>query len=178
MNPIFVDGWKCSKCRRVYTDKGIAGSCCFPLVCSCGAECQKPYTLCEKCLYEKRHSDYMGKDASLWDGVQMLTLYDDDRYFHDLDGALDHIAECEALDDDERVTQEMVEKYMVMLCERSWPREFCVADFFEDMLPEDCDTLPKGAAEIERAVNNWASAANWCSWCQGNKRLLLAEDGR
>jgi hypothetical protein len=169
-----IDAWKCLKCKRTYTEKEVAEKCCGIRTCECGRVIERRhYTLCDKCSDAAQFRRYMEFDALPWDGVQMLALYRDDRYFRDVDEVCEHIAECDDLDDDTPITQEMIEAHKVVLCDPTSPRTFYLSEHFAESIPEDCEP-PDGWKHIERIVNDWAARSNWHCWEPAKKRLLLS----
>ena len=66
MNPIELKGTRsdgkeayvhaCGKCGLVSRDNDEAERCCQPVICACGAECEKGWTACKAC----RDSNYAG----------------------------------------------------------------------------------------------------------------------
>jgi hypothetical protein len=83
----------CGKCGRVYAlGDGFVERCCAPVICECGAEARKGWTVCDACRHRKSDEKEAARRAAAtvveWDGNY---LYDaqGDRWFVDESEMLD-----------------------------------------------------------------------------------------
>lgn len=81
-----IKAWRCEKCNKSWVDKQVADKCCAEnkkTFCSkCGEQAQKGYTICEKCIEEKR---YENAKKIKYSDYQEEFLYDENKqeYYSD-----------------------------------------------------------------------------------------------
>lgn len=177
--PTQRSGWGCLTCGRFYDGddaERLARYCCAAdRPCDgCGKLTESKHRVrCNVCREKYWKKRYLDLPAEEWDGKQMLAVYDDDRYFHDVDELLEYIAEADNLDDVCELTQEMVDRHRIVLCEPHSPGGWDLRDQFADYLGEDQE--PPGNWEaVERIVNEYIKAHLVWSWMPADKRLKVS----
>jgi hypothetical protein len=158
-------GWMCSRCGTFYGNdpsaEHVARYCCsndFP--CECGARKGKHWTCCQSCRDKHDIERHAKRERRPWDGEQMLYSHVLDKYFSSPEDLCDHLEDNEDSRDRDAL--------QVVLCDPNRPRPFELVDFVSDDLPEDGDDFnPPGAAEIEKAVNDYLNGLGVLSWSPG-----------
>jgi hypothetical protein len=135
---------------------------CTHLICGCGAEMERSYTSCAACRDKKRLENYEAMPFKEWDGQTPLTLYDDDEYFWEEDGLLDH---CE-------MNEINPEDLRLVICKPNYAWEIDDDDY-RDILAKDhtlADTYPELADDIEKVNELIRKKEMPLSWGAGKYR--------
>lgn len=144
-------GWGCRGCGVLYRldfpdCKERAARCCHTPPCpGCGGKMDKHYLMCSSCASMVRLKSFQNKPEVPWDGEFPIAVFDDDKYFFDIDEVAYWI------DDLEEGTV-----FEFEACKEVQPRSFDVEEFLYDDLPEDGD-IP-GGPEFSETVNAWIKA--------------------
>lgn len=166
-----VQGWACLTCNRVFagasTDLDVARFCCATdLPCQtegCRERRGKPWIYCPACKEKYDAARYAAFPEKDWDGETPLVLFDDDRYFFDVDEIADDLEEHDLKIEDVRFE----------ICVPGPHPEFDMDDFLMDWLPEDMDSdVPP--ADINKIVNEWMGKNLPKVWVAGKMRPSLA----
>ena len=105
---------------------------CTHVRCSeCGKPVEKMWIACETCRRRQRTEKFAALDSRPWDGNEPVCIFDDDRFFWDLESFEEW---CE----DNGVKPEYVQ---LVFAKPVMGPTFDI-DSFADYLPEDCDDLP------------------------------------
>lgn len=158
-----VTGWMSADGRFFGKDEHMARYCgCTHMLCECGNEMKKGYGKCESCRRKKEQENYLNLPLVEWDGSTPLVIYNDDKYFFDESDIADY---CE-------INEVMPEDLRLCICE---PNLFTGVDYemWTDILPEDCDDLPKKLVEGIKVLNKLIGELPPASWSQGKKRTTI-----
>lgn len=86
----------CGKCRIIHREKQLADECCQARICVCGAECERYYTKCPKCVQGERefreHARFEKAEKlteTEWNGP--VVMPDSDQYFASVSDMLDEV---------------------------------------------------------------------------------------
>lgn len=135
---------------------------CTHKTCECGKPMKKYYMKCDDCrtkLSNQRYSELPFED---WDEKTPVVTYDGNDYFFDID---DIIVFCEELEIEPN-------QLMLVICEPNKMKDV-TSEYWEDIIPENMDNLPK---EIEEALENFNKVirnAEPLSWRPGKKRTTV-----
>ncbi|WP_020472418.1 hypothetical protein [Zavarzinella formosa] len=139
---------------------------CTHLLCDCGAEMDRGYTLCRSCRDKQRLERYEAMPFQEWDRTTPLTLHDDDEYFWDEDSVWDY---CE-------LNGIKPEGLRLVICEPNYAWEIEADDYYGDDLPEDQplnDVYPDLAEAIEKVNEMIRKKERPLSWGGGKYRTTL-----
>ena len=162
--------WACGKCRRLWglNDKHMAsGCCCTHMVCKCGGEHSKSWTMCDDCRCKGRLAAYYAKPEKEWDGEFPITISDSDVYFFDESDLLDYIAEMEC------PPEEIVNELRLSSCHPNKPRYFDINDWCSDDLADDGEV--SDARGIDEEINAILQGIGVLSWSSNNDRLNVSQ---
>ena len=96
---------------------------------------------CKDCSQAKHNEKYNKLPYQEWDGECCVCIYEDDKYFWDSDQIEEYCDDNDIKFDD----------LQLVICEPSEYRELS-SDFFEEIMPEDMDELPK---KIQDKINEF-----------------------
>lgn len=160
-----IKGWVCKKCHTYFgKHEDMARYCCATeQPCPCGRRnLNKNYTVCEVCRDKLKQERWEKRPRVEWDGETPLVA--GDRYFFSADDLGDWIAN----ETEWPPSREFIEGLHLELCEECEPIAFELSNITEDLLPSEHDgDLPEGAAEVEKAVNDWLQKHRPWSWIAG-----------
>ena len=169
-----IKGWVDSNGR--YWGDGKTGeraarySGCTHRECECGEIMDKMYTKCESCRARHARERYDARPKKEWDGITPLCDYDSGKFFfHDYD-LHDYIHDC--LADDEEFS---IEDLQLVICDPRRLREVN-SDYWEDVLPEDCEDLPHEVEEALEKLNKAIAKAPVISWTPGKFAAIVNLD--
>lgn len=155
-----IEGWVDKNGRFWGKDERAARySGCTHMICECGNEMKKGYTKCENCIAKGRREKYLAMPFKEWNGEDILVMFSEDVYFRDEDEILEYLEDSESKPED----------LMLCICE---PNYFTPLDGsqWDDVLPEDADTLPKGLSAIIDEFNEKLKQIPAASYSQGKFR--------
>jgi|AGTN01.3.fsa_nt_gi hypothetical protein len=164
-----VTGWVCKTCRRFFGEyeHGARYCCASSLPCET-EDCagRRPYhagyTVCDDCRSREmaeRWAKLYAEKAVAWDGETPLVGWDDDRYFFGEDDIADHVNDEVGEGDPYEKWHEQISQLRLVLCEPAKPREFSMAEYLSDDLPdEDHGGGGEDFAEIDKVVNDFIDA--------------------
>jgi hypothetical protein len=164
---VTVTGWR-SRNGHFYGDNEHLARWdgCTHLICDCGAEMDRTYTICRACRNKKRLAQYQAMPFKEWDGETPLTLNDDDRYFWSEDDLLEYCEEENIQPEDLRL----------VICEPNYAWQID-DDYYCDILPEDhtlADAYPDLADAIEKVNEMIRKKEKPLSWGAGKYRTSCA----
>lgn len=136
---------------------------CTHLICECGNEHQKNYTICDACIAKKNDERYQAMEFKEWNG-DPVCLYRDDTYFFSED-ALEQWAEDNGIVD--------LSTIQLVICEPQYAWMIEGTDHYIDMLPEDTqleEVAPKLAAAIEQVNEVISTEKEILCWMPGKFR--------
>lgn len=85
--------YACPACRHAAPFERMAEECCAPKTCECGAECPRPYILCNACRDAKRAAQERERFKKArkvsWRDHSGPVCVDGDRYYGDVDELVD-----------------------------------------------------------------------------------------
>lgn len=143
--------WFCGKCNRIWGskdhDKHMASwCCCTHMLCKCGSEHVKGWTMCDSCRAAKSASHWYAKPELIWDGKWPIALDDSDKYFFDESDLLDYLH-------NELVEGTTIEDLSLRLtsCHQNKPRTFEINEWCCDDLSDDGEV--KDAESIDDRIN-------------------------
>lgn len=88
--------WYCTQCRNVHKIKELAEQCCKPHLCTCGAETQKGWLVCDTCRganSQKHEATLVEKAKKIPEAEWDKAVCANDEYFSSMDELRDR---CEA----------------------------------------------------------------------------------
>ena len=172
-------GWVCLHCSRFYIQENQARQCCATSrPCKCGGRAYGMFCPCKDCSEKMRSESWYAKTAVEWDGQFPIGVWSDDQFFWDADEFFEYLMERQeeinsehfVLGSDEQL-METIDEVWLTRCKPSAPRHIDLMNYLYDDLPEDCDELPAGGAEVEEAVNKWIDSIQPLSWHMTGQRL-------
>src|ERR1700760_2046399 len=93
--PVIIGAWKAID-GKIYTSESSARYMSHThKVCECGKTMERGYTACKWCRYENTIKRYNALPEIVWDGKSPLTIYNDDRYFFNLEDLLEYAEDNE-----------------------------------------------------------------------------------
>lgn len=134
--------------------------------CECGGLTKKNWSCCDKCNAKKSKENFEKKEQVEWDGVSMMCLYNDDKFFSDMDEVLEY---CE----DEELE---IGDLKLMHCEKQVNiSEVNIDELNEEYYTEQNDGgvsyyHPEIAEKVEE-LNKLIRKAEPKIWFQTNKRI-------
>jgi hypothetical protein len=145
----------CSECRCVYVNKEMADWCHGDRLCACGKKIERGYRTekCDKCRSDEMQAKEASKEAARFDKAKKITeaeykegmLYDGDRYFNDVEDAVEHY-EC----------NDSAPPEYLWACKRAELPTASAESIYENLLEamwDDADTSDLyGVKELEAAV--------------------------
>ena len=146
-------------------DEHMARWCsCTHIICACGKEVEKNWTICNDCRYTKARAKYQEMEFEEWDGKSYLYCNLHDHYFSDLQEVADF---CE----DKEIEASALE---LIICEPQYARQID-DDFFCDELPEDMSfaDCATDAAVLALDAFNEAVKGMILSWRPGDTRTTI-----
>lgn len=161
---VTITGWVSSSGRFYADDEHLARwDGCTHLVCECGNEHSKNYTMCDSCRSKKDDERYAAMPFKEWEG-EPLCLYHDDTYFFSEEALLDW-ADVHGIEDFSTI--------QLVICEPETAWELDPDDIYTDYLPEDQythDVAPKTAAAFEELNNVIREEKEILCWMPGKNR--------
>lgn len=135
---------------------------CTHKTCECGKPMKKYYTKCESCQTKLRNQRYNDLPFEEWDEKTPVATYDGDEYFYDIDDVRIFCEEYE------------IEPHnlMLVICEPNKMREIS-HDYWDDVMPENMDNLPKDIEEALETFNKVIRNAEPLSWSPGKIRTTV-----
>jgi hypothetical protein len=139
-----VIGWQSRDGRFYDDDEHLARwAGCTQLLCDCGAEMEKGYTICEACRGKADAGKYEAMPFKEWDGKTPLVIYGDDIYFWDEDGVLEYCEEHDCQPEDLRLV-------------------ICEPQYAQEVEPNEYLCLPEYPVEHETPFqSHHHNAGNW-----------------
>lgn len=145
-----VEFWRCGSCGHAYVLREHAERCCVPLVCACGAQCEKPYTACSACLERRKQektetitlSEYLKRWREKWPDIEPFVMTSDDT-----------VEEIGFVDDDDEVTCYGCEPSVLTLDAR---------DILENALQDHHEDAWDGVDEsaLQKKLDEWLDEGN------------------
>lgn len=129
---------------------------------ACGTE-HPTRAYCDTCSDRKRQERWEALEVREWDGIAPLAIYEDDRYFFDVEDLEQHCEEFETTPDQLRLV--FCQPVFGPLLDKS---------FFEDCLPEDTPP-PDSIYEAMEYFNAVVKAAGPLSWFPGKVRAIVQD---
>lgn len=148
-------GYACKTCGRFYgvndksSDNAARYCCAVDRPCQtkgCASRVSRGHTYCEPCRTARETARWYARPEKDWDGEAALCLYDGDKYFFDANDVLDYLE-----DGDEEIDRKL-EDLRLEICRRTKPKAFCLADHYDDDMPEGVDF---NTDEIDKVVNEY-----------------------
>lgn len=139
---------------------------CTHLVCECGNEYEKNYTMCQSCRSKKSDERYQAMPFKEWEG-EPLCLYRDDTYFFDMDSLIDWAEEHEIED---------LSTIQLVICEPNHAWEIEGDEYYGDRLPEDTElsyVAPMLAEALEKVNKIIREQQEILSWSAGKFRTTI-----
>ena len=130
-------------------------------LCSCGEVVERSRTKCDKCFAKDRWEKYKTLQTKVWDGVEPLVEWDDDKFFWSDSDLMDF---CE---EHQMQPQDLQLVFAVPVYGR-----YLDDDYFCDELAEDGE-LPDSITEAIGKFNEVVKAAGPLSWRDGNIAAII-----
>jgi len=143
---------------------------CTHLVCECGNEHKKHYTICDSCRAKKDDERYQAMPFKEWEG-EPLCLYRDDTYFFSIESLEDWAEEHEIED---------LSSIQLVICEPQHAWEIEGTEHYADLLPEDTDlsdVAPLLSAALEDVNEVIREKKEILSWMPGKFRTTVKAGG-
>lgn len=145
-----VTGWVSRDGKFFGTAEDIARyTGCTHVLCECGASVEKSWIKCPDCRSKLQRARYDALPKEEWDGSGMICIFDDDKYFSDMEEAEEFAAESQCTLDD----------LMLVICEPKRAYALSPEDVYSDLIPEDEDV----PAAIEAAFKVLNEAIEKCT---------------
>ena len=132
-------------------------------LCDCGEVVERSRVKCEKCFAKDRWEKYKTLETKVWDGVEYLVEWDDDKFFFSDSELMDY---CEEM---QMQPQDLQLVFAVPVYGR-----FLDDDYFCDELYEDGE-LPDSIYEAMGVFNEVVKAAGPLSWTSGKVAAIIPE---
>lgn len=167
-----IEGWVCKTCRRYYGREGgaerAARYCCEKdHKCDadgCTNRSPKGRIYCAPCDKRRDEERYLKLPVVEWDGERPLVVYDDDRYFFDVDDLLQYLEEDDLKLEDVRL----------VLAEEDQKPSFEMSEFLSDYLCDDNRMdLELGTEKVDKYVNRWIEKYCPTTWVSSHERPSL-----
>jgi hypothetical protein len=163
-----IQGWVSSEGRFFGSDEHMArwhGS--THKICECGNEMSKGWTICESCRTKKADEEFNLLEEVEWDGVSMISIYHDDRFFSDIGDVYEY---CEEEEID-------IKDLKLVICKKSVNiSEVNIDELNEEYTTEDgrgvSDFHPEIADKVSE-LNELIRNAKPTIWFATNKRIKL-----
>ena len=132
---------------------------------------------CSECLERTCRESWYNKTAVERDGQFPVGLWSDDKFFWNADDLFEYLYErheesnAEPFLGSDQELLATIDEVWLTRCRPSEPRHIDLMDHLNDDLPDDCDELPTGGAEVEEAVNKWIESVSPLSWHMTGQRL-------
>lgn len=169
--------WVCKTCNRRWgNNERMARYCCASTShCEeCSAEMPgKAWIKCEVCRDKEDHEKWNAKTEIDWDGEFPIAIWNDDRYFFDMESFVEYLEELSADSEDGRSPVQILGTLRMTTCRRDSPPTFELCDLFQDHLEEDQE--PPENRELEQQVNNWIAANAPELWWATGERINMAQ---
>lgn len=155
----YGSGWVSSERRFYVTEDEARRYGSTHKKCECG-DIVSTRSYCRKCSDRKARERYFKMEEKEWNGKDMLTLHDDDRWFSDMDEVAEYAA-----DNDIEPTD-----LMLVICTPNYMHTVDGSQW-EDIMPEDSDgDLPKEVEAKLKELNEAIENAPPISWSAGKYR--------
>lgn len=138
---------------------------CTHQVCACGTVHEKSRSICDKCISKQRNERYLSMPVVEWDESTPVCVFDDDRYFFDVDSLLDWMADLK-----ETTEAEGAKPWVQLVVCTPHHLGIIDRDHWCDDLAEDGD-LPDEVAQKLEELNDAISRAPVVSWFPGKTRV-------
>ena len=150
-------------------DRARYNACTHKMCKECNKPYKKYYISCPCCRTKKAIDNYYKLELVEWDNETPLCLYDDDKYFYDIDEVYDYIDSLE----DEEIT---ISSLRLVVCKPEYMSEVCES-YWEEFLPEDYDVqnLSKEVYKKLQELNKTINKVKPTVWFPSNKRVQLYE---
>lgn len=146
--------------------------------CECGELMDKYRSKCRKCQSEEWSKQstlrYNKKPFQEWNGEDMLCIFDDDKFFSDVESIFDYLDDFNHGNDEDSLIK--LEDLQLCICEPNSPPLVDYNVFCEELLPEDVDDISDLAPEIIKKVdelNEFIKTQKPISWSEGPFRTTL-----
>lgn len=139
---------------------------CTHLICECGNEHRKGWTMCDACRNKKDDERYQAMEYKEWQG-EPVCIFRDDTYFFSEDAIIDWAEENEIGD---------LSTIQLVICEPQTAHEIEGDEYYCDYLPEDmelADVAPKLAAAIEDVNEVIRKEQETLCWMPGKYRTTF-----
>ena len=141
---------------------------CTHIVCECGNEHLKRYTMCDSCRAKNNDERYQAMPFKEWGG-EPLCLYRDDTYFFCEDD-LKYWAEEHEIED--------ISSIQLVICEPQYAKEIDGDNYYCDYLPEETslkEVAPKLADALEGVNKVIRNEKEILCWVSGKFRTTIKE---
>lgn len=118
--------------------------------------------MCEQCRKQKDTERYNNLEKADWDGKGYLYSEEKDRFYEELEDAVDDLEEGETLKD-----------LRLLICKPVYP--VLDEDYFADEIPEDADT-PDWLLDAVDVFNETIRSCGPLSWAPTKTALRLSEE--
>lgn len=165
--------WSCGKCKRIWgsNDQHMASwCCCTHMICECGKEHEKSWTMCDCCRAAKSAAKWNERPEVIWNGEWPLATHDSDRYFFDSDALLSYI--CEVYSDAESIDD--IESIRLTSCHPNTPPYFEINEWCCDVLGDGSDGVA-GSKSIDERINTIISEVGIVSFSAKSDRLNVRD---
>lgn len=167
--------WYCQECRRVAGEGPMAAQCCRPVICACGATCERPWTACSSCrdkLAEERRQAAWDKAEKRngWEWTGPVVTDDAEGYS---DGFWRDLEELQEWLEDEEMTLADVRVYATRKVEPIWDAASMLEDLCSEMYEDAAQDVDDAAvAELQAYLDNWLAEHRPTSY-EGDMKVAL-----
>jgi len=166
---VMVLRWRTDKDNRVFdTEEYARNYVATHKKCDtedCEAIVKIGWRRCDNCTHYSYREMYNKLTYKEWDGESLLSLFDNDVFFSDIDEIHDYCEENDVNPSD----------LMLIICEPIALRNVEL-DYWEDDVPENCDGLASYRPELAKKIqelNDWIDSQPPLSWSEGRFRTKI-----
>lgn len=138
---------------------------CTHMTCACGKQYEKGRVRCDSCQAAKDTEGYYAMPMVEWDEVTPVVVFNDDRYFFDLDSVLDFMVDMK----EEAAKRGYDPEIQLVLCDPIH-LHYIDADNWCDDLSEDGELPDAVQAKVDE-LNAAIKEAGPVSWQEGKTRI-------
>jgi len=138
--------------------------------CECGEIIDRGWTNCRSCRDRKHHEKYKEIEFKEWDGKSPLCLWNDDKYFWDIESIHEYVEEIQHDNPDFSY-----DDLQLMLCRRSQEYTQIPHDYWDEYCDQDGEQ-PDNLMEIISEFNEKLSKLEVTLWFQDKYRTSIKNE--
>ena len=173
-------GWFCLSCQNFWGDfqaaEHAARLCCAKDVpCKCGRARHVPTrTRCDQCDQDAETRWWNALPVAKWEGEFPLAMWKEDLYFWDAESLANYLGDCR-LKEAEELTDEDLNAFRLVVCDRMDPPPFDISKHLEDFLGERGEIPAPFEKQINAYVNEWMKTNVPKAYIGSDRKLSMAD---